>query len=248
MIKLLRPLYRSIIPILRRQLVPDLDCGRISFSQDGEDLVLESLFQAVPPVAKFYIDVGAYHPKRLSNTYFFYRQGWQGINIDAMPGSMQIFEQERPRDINVEAAISSISQTLTYYMFKEQGLNTLNDNVAQKRINSVSNPHCQLIGKRQFETHTLTEILSEKLPTGQQIGFLNVDVEGLDLDVLSSLDFSKYLPQCIVVEHKAIDPSKQETESSIPSFLWDKGYCRVGMTHRSSIFILRSCHMECDMH
>jgi len=27
----------------------------------------------------FYVDVGAHHPKRFSNTYFFYKKGWSGI-------------------------------------------------------------------------------------------------------------------------------------------------------------------------
>lgn len=50
----------------------------------------------------FYVDVGAHHPMRFSNTYFFYRMGWSGINIDAMPGSMKEFKKYRRRDINLE--------------------------------------------------------------------------------------------------------------------------------------------------
>lgn len=55
----------------------------------------------------FYVDVGAHHPTRFSNTYLFYLRGWHGVNVDAMPGSMAEFRRLRPRDLNIEALISS---------------------------------------------------------------------------------------------------------------------------------------------
>ncbi|MCW5198180.1 hypothetical protein VU06_00335 [Desulfobulbus sp. F3] len=79
----------------------------------------------------FYIDIGAHHPKRFSNTFYFYRQGWHGINIDAMPRSMELFNKIRPRDINIEAAISDEKVELTYYMFDEPALNTLSKESAE---------------------------------------------------------------------------------------------------------------------
>lgn len=240
LVHLFRPLYSPFLPMLRRRLVSDFEYGRLSFSQDGEDLVLQSFFEATPPIARFYVDVGAYHPKRLSNTYFCYRRGWRGINIDAMPGSMKAFEQDRPRDINVEAAVSATPQILTYHMFKEQGLNTLDDEVASNRRKSVGNPLCQLIGTSRIKTCTLTGILDQKLPPGQQIAFLNIDVEGLDLDVLMSLDFMKYSPQYILAEHKPLTESEEDKKSAIADFLSKLGYRIVGKTHRTSIFLLES--------
>ena len=73
----------------------------------------------------FYVDVGAHHPKRFSNTYTFYKKGWRGVNIDAMPGSMEKFKKIRPRDINLEFAISNKNGTLVYHMFNEPALNGL---------------------------------------------------------------------------------------------------------------------------
>ncbi len=70
----------------------------------------------------FYVDVGAHHPLRFSNTYKFYKRGWHGINIDAMPGSMDLFNRLRHRDINLERAVSDSKQILTYYAFNEPAL------------------------------------------------------------------------------------------------------------------------------
>src|SRR4051794_14772116 len=69
---------------------------KASYSQEGEDMILRRFFEEHGK--GFYVDVGAHHPKRFSNTYSFYKQGWSGINIDAMPGSMARFRRVRPRD------------------------------------------------------------------------------------------------------------------------------------------------------
>ena len=75
-----------------------------SYSQEGEDLILQRFFEK--QAVGFYVDVGAHHPRRYSNTYLFYKKGWSGINIDAMPNSMKRFDKYRPRDINIEKPIS----------------------------------------------------------------------------------------------------------------------------------------------
>ena len=47
----------------------------------------------------FYIDVGCYHPIRLSNTKFLYDKGWWGINIDISKKSIDLFKIARKKDI-----------------------------------------------------------------------------------------------------------------------------------------------------
>ena len=100
-----------------------------SYSQYGEDMVLKSVFQNQE--RGFYVDVGAHHPKLCSNTYFFYKLGWSGINIDAMPGGMELFKNFRPRDINLETAIARNKQELTYFMFAEPGASHFGQNIRQ---------------------------------------------------------------------------------------------------------------------
>lgn len=75
------------------------------YSQEGEDLLLSRILGDKKD--GFYVDVGAHHPFRFSNTYLLYKQGWRGINIDAMPGSMKLFNRFRPRDINIECGVAS---------------------------------------------------------------------------------------------------------------------------------------------
>src|SRR6185437_4393165 len=78
-----------------------------SFSQEGEDLVLAREFEG--KTKGFFVDVGAHHPIRFSNTFKFYLQGWRGINIDAMPGSIAFHARVRLEDINLEVPISNVA-------------------------------------------------------------------------------------------------------------------------------------------
>lgn len=167
---------------------------RKSYAQEGEDLILARLFEGTKQ--GFYIDIGAHHPYRFSNTYFFYKKGWTGINIDAMPNSMAIFNRKRPKDINIEAAISDMPNTLTYYAFEEPALNTIDEEGYKLHAANGS----KLAFKKEIFTQRLDEILTKHLPLNQAINFMSVDVEGHDLQVLKSNDWRRFRPKIVLAE------------------------------------------------
>ena len=166
-----------------------------SYSQGGEDMILRRLFEKQK--TGFYVDVGAHHPKRFSNTFFFYKKGWNGINIDAMPNSMSLFNKIRPRDINLEIPLSDKKQKLKYYMFNETALNCFSKELAEKRNGKDD---YKIISEKEMETSTLEDILEKHLPYGQEIDFLSIDVEGLDLQVLKSNNWRRFRPKFVLVE------------------------------------------------
>lgn len=165
-----------------------------SYSQEGEDLVLMRIF---PPGYKgFYVDVGAHHPLRFSNTYLLNSHGWRGINIDATPGSMDLFKKLRPHDINLEIGISDVDGICEFYVFEELALNTFNAKVAAENITCG----CRLKHKSMVKTRRLTSVLEEFLPALTNVDLLTIDVEGLDQLVLQSLDLARFRPKVIVCE------------------------------------------------
>ena len=166
-----------------------------SYSQEGEDMILRRLLEKQK--TGFYVDVGAHHPKRFSNTFFFYKKGWCGISIDAMPNSMKLFDKIRPRDINLEIPISDKKQKLKYYMFNEPALNGFSKELAEKRDGK---DNYKIISEKNMETSTLEEILEKYLPSGQEIDFMSIDVEGLDLQVLKSNNWKRFRPKFVLVE------------------------------------------------
>lgn len=203
--------------------------GRRSFSQEGEDLILARLLENV--TEGFYVDVGAHHPFRFSNTYLFYRRGWKGINIDAMPGAMELFKKFRPRDINLEVGVGSVAGDLSFHIFNEPALNTFDDELAQQR----NRPPYRLVCTAKVEVRQLSDILDEHVPALQKIDFMSIDVEGRDLDVLQSNDWSRHHPRFVIVETMSEDIANLfNCPASV--FMKDMGYKPISKAVHSAIF------------
>lgn len=201
----------------------------LSYSQEGEDMILRRIFEGKQK--GFYVDVGAHHPQRFSNTYFFYVRGWRGINIDAMPGSMELFNAIRPGDINVEAAIASEKREMTYFMFNDPALNSFHEELSRSRDQTAY----RIIDTKTVFTRTLAEVLDEYLAPDQEIDFLSVDVEGLDLEALKSNNWDKYRPYCVLVE--CVDHSLEGIEKSdVYEYLKEKNYDLFAKTANTLIF------------
>lgn len=201
-----------------------------SYSQEGEDIILRRLFENQQ--TGFYVDVGAHHPIRFSNTYFFYKRGWRGINIDAMPGSMKLFKKIRPRDINLEIAISDKKDIMNYYIFNEPALNTFSEELAKKR----NRGNYKILEVKKIECSTLSDILNQYLPFNQEIDFLSIDVEGMDFAVLKSIDLFKYKPKVILIE--ILDSNLEDIlNHEITKYLKNYNYVVFAKTFNTVIFL-----------
>jgi FkbM family methyltransferase len=187
--------------------------GRTSYSQEGEDILISRLLSSVE--RGFYVDIGAHHPKRFSNTYFFYRRNWAGINVDAMPGSMAAFERTRPRDRNLEVAVAEEAGKKTFFLFNDPALNTFDESLIPSRLNAGY----RIVDRITVQARRLDELLTENLPVGQKIHFLTIDVEGLDLQVLRSNDWKNFRPEFVLAE--CLGSSFSEIENN-PVYLYLK--------------------------
>jgi FkbM family methyltransferase len=180
----------------------------------------------------FFVDVGAHHPVRFSNTWMLYNKGWKGINIDPTPGCMKPFRWLRGRDINLELGVGSSAGMLTFYCFNEPALNTFDKKVAAER--NTGNPY-RIVKSIDVPIKTLAQILSENLPAGQQIDFFSIDVEGLDLDVLRSNDWTVYRPGYLLVEDTKFRID-QVNQSEINQYLAQVGYVIIAVLQRTLIY------------
>jgi FkbM family methyltransferase len=169
------------------------------YSQFGEDGLLLSYFRVKAFAHRrsmhdldlgsgFYIDIGAHHPFMLSNTWYFYQRGWRGINIDPAPGIADEFTRYRPRDVNLQIAIAA-----------EDGEAILYAN--GRSVHNLLVPSAELAERYLVQTMRLASLLDRYLVPKQEINILSVDVEGLDLEVLRSSDWTRYRPEMVVVEH-----------------------------------------------
>lgn len=223
------------------------DYANITYSQEGEDRILDILFGVLNKKNGYYVDVGAHHPQRFSNTNLFYLQGWRGINIDANAEAIALFQEMRPRDINVAFGVGERAGKSTFYIFDEPALNTFNEKTAHNVVNNSTN---KITEERIVEVIPLSQILDSYLPKGQYIDLLNVDVEGSDLAVLKSNDWSRYVPLYILVELHSGENQKEGfsfnevLNSEITQYLQSKGYSVFAKTLNTLFFILKKCSTE----
>jgi FkbM family methyltransferase len=214
----------AILPIARRQY----------FGQFGEDAVLQSLLGDKIKAGEpgFYVDVGAFSPKVYSNTYWFYRRGWRGINIDPTPGSMRAFRLMRPRDVNLECAVSEAAGEVTFYQLGIHSvMNTLSRELAEERQRQDG---CRII-PRTVPCRPLANILGEHLPSRTEIDSLSIDVEGHDLAVLRSNDWRRWRPGIVIVEDHEFS-FEARASSGVGQFLIEQGYRLCAWVPPSLIF------------
>jgi len=76
-----------------------------SYSFNAVDLIVNYIFK--DKKKGFYLDIGAQHPISNNNTYLLFKRGWSGINIDLDKKNIELFDIIRPKDINLNYAISS---------------------------------------------------------------------------------------------------------------------------------------------
>jgi FkbM family methyltransferase len=202
-----------------------------AFSQEGEDLILARVFETQPK--GFYVDVGANHPTRFSNTYYFYQRGWRGLNLDAMPGSMAAFARLRPEDINVEMAIGENPGRMLFHIFNDTALNTFDPALAKAR-DGVE--HYRIVETKTVEIRTLAQVLEQHLPAQTSIDFLSVDVEGVDLSVLRSNDWSRFSPRYVLAEDCSGADIEAVLKLPIAVFLRSVGYGLFAKTANTQIF------------
>lgn len=200
----------------------------IYYSQEGEDIVLQRFLQEKEK--GFYIDIGAHHPTRFSNTYLLYLKGWRGVNIDAMPGSMELFNELRPEDINIEVPVSDESKEMLFYIFKETALNTFDETLA----NTYIAKGWKLLKKKKVVTQTVKDILKQH-SISAEIDVMTIDVEGHELPVLRSIDWLVCNPTFILIEDLNFDLNHL-MENELYNFMINKQYQMVAKTLNTVFF------------
>jgi FkbM family methyltransferase len=163
-------------------------------SQFGEDKKIIKLFDKNKKGT--YVDIGCFHPIRQNNTFLMFKRGWKGINIDLNPLTIELFKIARPKDLNICAALSNKKETKTlFFDHKLSSLNTLSKNhtIFIDKAFGIK----KLI-KKKIKTNTFNNIINKaNLKT---IEFMNIDIEGHELEVLKTINFKIFDIKVICVE------------------------------------------------
>jgi len=208
--------------------------GRVSFAQQGEDLILYNLLWHAMGIEKpSYIDIGAGDPVLSNNTYALYLTGSRGVLVEPNPTLVEAIRKVRPDDVVVAGGVSGKqSGEADYYVIKDQWpLNTFSPatvEVIRKRFKGVD-PVEKVVRMPIIE---INRMLAEHFTTGPDI--LSIDVEGMDLEVLTAMDFKAHRPAAICAETKK--PSEAYDASEIAKLLRGRGYVPCAASLYNTIF------------
>ena len=211
---------------------PKIFFPKKSYSMLGEDLIVDKFFKNKKK--GIYVDVGCYHPIDGNNTYLLFRKGWSGVNIDLNKLSIDLFKRARKNDCNLNVAISNKSKNIKYYYRKKINmLNTINKKFAKSSFRKGFK-----IGS--IQSQLLNTILDESKFKNKKIDFLNLDIEGNEINALESLDLRKYSPKliCIEIHNNNLGRNTKDflKKNTIYKFLNKKGYIYIWNNDFSYIF------------
>src|SRR4051812_16461044 len=107
-------LYRT-----KRQRLRDAFSTR-SYSQSGEDIIVDYVFRLRGIELPSYIDIGANHPFAINNTARFYERGCRGFNIDPNPVAIQLFNEHRREEINLNVGINDKAGGIDFFFLEDE--------------------------------------------------------------------------------------------------------------------------------
>ncbi len=159
--------------------------------QDEERYILEALSDA--PTGRL-LDIGAYNPKVFSNTRALFDLGWSGVMIEPSPGPMHALLKEygeEPRITLIQAAVSL-----------ERGLvrmRVTDDAVSSSEAATIET--WKDAGGYLGWLHVSAIALEDIANQFGGFDFVNVDAEGVSVDLFKRMLEMKWEPRCFCVEH-----------------------------------------------
>ncbi len=176
---------------------------RDSYSQHGEDRFVAEKLKGIDSAEIAYVDVGANHPTRISNTYWLYRHGCHGVVVEPNLELLALHRRFRPRDLPLGVACGDVSSVVRFEVSSTPVLSRIvtdGDGGPQR-------------GSRVVRTEVVPVLTLDSIAAGLGIGvlpFLSIDTEGHDLQVLRGAEMLLARTRMISVEFQGNDDAAIE--------------------------------------
>ena len=193
-------------------------------SQFGEDRYIYDNIDL--PENGVFVDVGAGHPIHLSNTYFFEKNGWTGVCIDADPNQYALLRSARA---NVEWAAIAAEEGESE--FSQSYFSTYSSTVKKQEYGGLARSMFkQTIRVPSFKLETILEKHNIGL-----IDILDIDVEGTELNVWPTFAYAKHKPKVVIIEYYTF--GLPDNSQKIRDFFSRLPYKLVHTTHTNLIYL-----------
>jgi hypothetical protein len=207
----------------------------MSYAQAGEDVIVNFLFAHLKITDISYLDIGAYDPILINNTYFFYKQGRRGVLVEPNVAMCEKLRAVRPEDTTLEAGIGIEEKPgeAAYYVMSEPSWNTFDKAEAEHQTKATGGK----VFVKEVRRMPLLPVnhVIEKYFNGKAPAFVSIDAEGWHFRILKSIDYARFRPKVICVE--TLVSGEYGTMPEIPAFMKSQGYEARGGSFVNTIFI-----------
>ena len=224
---------KSTIKNIVYSIIPPPDV-QASYSQAGEDMILRFLFSERKQGKISYLDIGTNIPDTGTNTFLFYKGGSRGVCVEADKSLIHQITKRRPADkvLNVGVATGNDTEA-DFYILDCDGINTFDKEEAERRVTFGTYKIIEVVKVPLVEINSLISANFQPFPD-----LLSIDIEGLDLAVLQSLDYKKYPIPVICVETCMYSENHIRPKNpSIAGYMNSIGYEVYADTYINTIFV-----------
>lgn len=189
--------------LVQRKLNKLIYKGSDDYSQLGEQMVVMNILGRMDQtkINHIYIDIGAYHPYKGSNTYKLYLKNWKGVIVDPNPNKTKLFLKFRPQDHVMTNAVIPDDWALD----KVEMLASTDYDACESithQLNANTHLNTESVKHRYFaKTIKISEVLETATKKFGLPGFMSIDIEGLEGELLQSCDFKRYPIPLLCIEH-----------------------------------------------
>ncbi|WP_309384535.1 FkbM family methyltransferase [Cerasicoccus frondis] len=162
------------------------------YAQWGEDRLIWQFFQQ--KAEGVFLEVGANHPIRLSQTYLLEQKGWRGVLIEPQKHCYDLLVEKRPASQAFCCGAVGPDQVGEAYVKippAEMGGDVMSEVVTERH----EDDGCRY---EQISLRTINDVLAEA-GIGE-IDFVSIDIEGMEIPALEGFDLEKHRPKLLLIE------------------------------------------------
>lgn len=209
---------------------------KVSYSQCGEDLVINYIFKALKINNPVYLDIGSNHPVINNNTYLLYKNKNFGVCIEPDPCLYKKLKRKRNKDriLNIGICGSyNTDQEADFFIMSSNTLNTFSEKIAEEYQKKCNQKIIKIV---KIKLKNINNIIEEYFKSTPNL--ISIDTEGFDFEIIKSLDFDKYKPDIIIVETLTYSTTNLEIKlNDIIDFMINKGYFVYCDNYINTIFV-----------
>lgn len=197
-----------------------------TFSENYEDVIFLDVMKRLGIDNPYYVDIGVCHPVLRNNTFLMYeKELYDGLLVEPNVEMCELIEEYRPRNTLIRGGVcGGASQTLKYYINSEKSWSGHNTFSYEEAVELNIQDH--FIEMEVYNINEFFEKYAKRCPD-----ILDIDVEGMDEEVIMALDTQKFHAKIISIEELVCGSMKQIMEN--------KGYVHFARTDINGIYVAK---------